>query len=109
MKNLLLSLSMLIGLVLPVSAQTDYIIGPQDVVAVTVFGEPELSGKYTVEQDGTFTFPQLGRITAGGTTPLVEIPTPSQGFGHSLGLRHHHDPFHFTMRFCCHCFDRCWK
>jgi polysaccharide export outer membrane protein len=68
MKNLLLLLSMLIGFVLPVSAQTDYIIGPQDVVAVTVFGEPELSGKYTVEQDGTFTFPQLGRITAGGTT-----------------------------------------
>ncbi len=49
-------------------AQTDYSIGPQDVLTVTVFREPELSGKFTVEQDGTFTFPQLGRIKAGGTT-----------------------------------------
>ncbi len=35
---------------------------------MTVFGESELSGKYTVEQDGTFTFPQLGRVKAGGLT-----------------------------------------
>ncbi len=33
-----------------------------------MFGEPNLSGKYTVEQDGTFTFPQIGRIKAGGLT-----------------------------------------
>ena len=47
-------------------AQTDYQIGPQDVLTISVFGEPELSGKFTVEQDGTFTFPQLGRVKAGG-------------------------------------------
>ena len=41
---------------------------PQDVLTITVFGEAELSGKYTVEQDGTFTFPQIGRVKAGGTT-----------------------------------------
>jgi hypothetical protein len=50
------------------AAQTDYLIGPQDVLTITVFGEADLSGKYTVEQDGTFTFPQLGRIKAGGMT-----------------------------------------
>jgi polysaccharide biosynthesis/export protein len=49
-------------------AQTDYLVGAQDVLTILVFGEPELSGKYTVEQDGTFTFPQIGRIKAGGTT-----------------------------------------
>ncbi len=50
-------------------AQTgDYTIGSQDVLTVTVFGEAELSGRYTVEQDGTFTYPQLGRIKAGGQT-----------------------------------------
>jgi polysaccharide export outer membrane protein len=49
-------------------AQTDYTIGPQDVVTVTVFGEPDLSNKYTVEQDGTFTFPLIGRVKAGGLT-----------------------------------------
>jgi polysaccharide biosynthesis/export protein len=50
------------------SAQTDYRIGAQDVLNITVFGEAELSGKYTVEQDGTFTFPLIGRVKAGGTT-----------------------------------------
>ena len=50
------------------AAQTNYVLGPQDVVAVTVFGEPDLSRKYTIEQDGTFTFPLIGRITAKGLT-----------------------------------------
>jgi polysaccharide export outer membrane protein len=49
-------------------AQTDYLIGSQDVLTIVVFGEPELSGKFTVDQDGTFTFPQLGRVKAGGLT-----------------------------------------
>lgn len=46
----------------------DYQIGPQDVLAVTVFDQPDLSGKYAVELDGTFTFPFVGRVTAGGLT-----------------------------------------
>jgi len=50
------------------SAQTDYRIGAQDVLTITVFGEQDLSGKYTVEQDGTFTFPLVGRVKAGGVT-----------------------------------------
>jgi polysaccharide biosynthesis/export protein len=48
--------------------QTEYAVGPQDVVTIQVFGEPDLSGKFTVEQDGTFTYPQLGRIRAAGLT-----------------------------------------
>lgn len=55
-------------LAVPAFAQNDYVIGAQDVITITVFGEAELSGKYTVEQDGTFTYPQLGRIKAGGQT-----------------------------------------
>lgn len=46
----------------------DYKIAPQDVLTITVFGETDLSGKYTVEPDGTFTFPLIGRVTAGGIT-----------------------------------------
>lgn len=69
MRTFLLGLALLLASVGPLRAQaTDYVVGPQDVLAVTVFGEAELSGKYTVEQDGTFTFPQLGRIKAGGLT-----------------------------------------
>lgn len=68
MKKLLLVLTILAGAAAPLFAQIDYIVGSQDVLTVTVFGEPELSGKYTVEQDGTFTFPQIGRVKAGGMT-----------------------------------------
>lgn len=52
-------------------AQTDYQIGAQDVLTINVFGEQDLSGKYTVEQDGTFTFPLIGRVKAGGETLRV--------------------------------------
>ena len=52
--------------------QGEYTVGSQDVLTITVFGEAELSGKYSVEQDGTFTFPQIGRLKAGGQT-LREI------------------------------------
>lgn len=69
MKKLLLMLAVLLGLAGPLAAQsTDYVVGSQDVLTITVFGEAELSGRYTVEQDGTFTFPQIGRIKAGGLT-----------------------------------------
>lgn len=64
-----LFLTVLLGcLAAPAAAQTNYIVGSQDVLTVTVFGENELSGRYTVEQDGTFTFPQIGRVKAGGLT-----------------------------------------
>lgn len=69
MRTFLLGLSLVFGPLLgPAAAQTDYVVGSQDVLTVTVFGEAELSGKYTVEQDGTFTFPQIGRVKAGGLT-----------------------------------------
>lgn len=50
------------------SAQTSYVLGPQDAINVTVLGEEDLSRKYTIEQDGTFTFPLIGRVTAKGLT-----------------------------------------
>jgi polysaccharide export outer membrane protein len=69
MRTLLLGLSLLIASVAQLAAQpTDYVVGPQDVLSVTVFGEAELTGKYTVDQDGTFTFPQIGRLKAAGLT-----------------------------------------
>ncbi|HEX5475285.1 MAG TPA: polysaccharide biosynthesis/export family protein [Vicinamibacterales bacterium] len=46
----------------------DYVIGPQDVLTINVFDQADLGGKYTVETDGTFTFPLIGRIRAGGLT-----------------------------------------
>jgi polysaccharide export outer membrane protein len=54
----------------PAGAQSagDYVIGPQDVLTVQVFDQPDLGGKYTVEADGSFSFPLVGRVTAGGLT-----------------------------------------
>ena len=57
-----------LGLARSASGQTDYRIGAQDVLNIAVYGEAELSGKFTVEQDGTFTFPLVGRVKAGGIT-----------------------------------------
>ena len=46
----------------------NYIIGAQDVLAITVLEDDKLNGKYTVETDGSFSFPLIGRIKAGGMT-----------------------------------------
>lgn len=47
---------------------TDYVVGPQDVLTITSFDQEDLSGKYPVDADGTFTFPLVGRVKAGGLT-----------------------------------------
>src|SRR5688572_4537934 len=50
------------------AAPTNYVVGPQDVLTITVFVQEDLSGKYPVDSDGTFTFPLIGRVQAGGLT-----------------------------------------
>lgn len=58
-----------IALCRPAAAQSsDYVIGPQDVLTIQVFDQADLGGKYTVEADGTFSFPLIGRVKAGGLT-----------------------------------------
>ena len=52
----------------PASATSDYVIGPQDVLTITSYDQAELSGRFTVEADGTFTYPLIGRVKAGGLT-----------------------------------------
>ena len=60
----------LLAMASPVQSQSagDYQIGPQDVLTIQVFDQADLGGKYTVETDGTFSFPLVGRVTAGGLT-----------------------------------------
>jgi polysaccharide biosynthesis/export protein len=50
----------------------EYVVGPQDRLAITVFDEPTLSKTVTVDSDGSFDFPLIGRISAGGM-PLRQI------------------------------------
>ena len=46
----------------------NYVVGPQDILTITSFDQQDLSGKYPVDSDGTFTFPLVGRVKAGGLT-----------------------------------------
>ncbi len=38
------------------------------ILTITSFDQQDLSGKYPVDSDGTFTFPPIGRVKAGGLT-----------------------------------------
>src|SRR5580704_13417726 len=52
----------------PAPTVTDYLVGAQDVLTITSYDQADLSGKFTIEADGTFTYPMIGRVKAGGTT-----------------------------------------
>src|SRR5687768_844712 len=52
----------------PPVAPADYLVGPQDVLTIVVFGEADLSKTVTVDSEGTFDYPYLGRVKAGGVT-----------------------------------------
>jgi polysaccharide export outer membrane protein len=52
----------------PVQQSGNYVVGPHDVLIITSYDQPELTGKFTIETDGTFTYPYIGRVNAGGTT-----------------------------------------
>lgn len=45
-------------------------LGAEDVIAVRVWREPELSGVMTVRPDGQITMPLIGDVKASGLTPL---------------------------------------
>lgn len=46
-----------------------YLIGPQDVLDVTVFMVPDLSKSLQVAEDGTINLPLTGQLTAAGKSP----------------------------------------
>lgn len=50
-------------------AQADYELGPEDVIEVFVWKEPELSTTVIVRPDGRITLPLAGELEAAGKTP----------------------------------------
>jgi polysaccharide export outer membrane protein len=46
-----------------------YLIGPQDLLKITVLDEAELTNNYRVDSDGFITFPYVGRVLASGLNP----------------------------------------
>src|SRR2546425_142690 len=63
-----LGLSLLLGTAALIAQSNDYIVGSQDVLGITVWNQPDLTGKFTVEADGTFSFPLIGRVKVGSLT-----------------------------------------
>jgi polysaccharide export outer membrane protein len=55
------------GPVVPVEA--GFIIGPEDVLGIVVWREPDVSGDVTVRPDGVITLPLISDVKAAGLTP----------------------------------------
>jgi len=52
-----------------VAGEVDVTLGPTDVFEVRVYGEPDLSGTYRIDSDGTIDFPLIGRLRVSGQVP----------------------------------------
>jgi len=50
------------------AARDDYLIGPEDVLAISILEEPNLSTKATVRPDGKISMQLLGDVRASGLT-----------------------------------------
>ena len=53
----------------PATADPNYVIGPQDIVDVSVWKEPDLSRSVPVRPDGKISLPLLNDVQASGLTP----------------------------------------
>ena len=67
------------------AAAASYVVGPLDVLVINSYDQAELSGKFTVETDGSFTYPLIGRVHVGGLTlraaeQLIEKELMAGGF-----------------------------
>jgi polysaccharide biosynthesis/export protein len=51
-------------------SDNSYVIGADDVLAINVWKEPEVSRSVPVRSDGKISLPLVGELTAGGETPL---------------------------------------
>ena len=52
----------------PAAPESAYVVGPEDVLNIAVYGETDLSGKFRIDNDGSFPFQYLGRVKAEGLT-----------------------------------------
>ena len=57
------------GAAAPGGLDPDYVIGPDDVLSVHVWKEPDISRKMPVRPDGKIALPLVGELQAGGLTP----------------------------------------
>jgi len=53
----------------PDPRKQEYVLGPSDVLKITVWKNPEMSGDAIVRPDGTISLPLVGDLRAAGRTP----------------------------------------
>jgi len=56
------------GLATAPGSSPDYKLGPNDRVRIIVFGQPTLTGEYSLDGNGVLAFPLIGNIPAQGVT-----------------------------------------
>ena len=54
----------------PAPADSQYVIGKEDILSVQVWREPELSRLVAVRPDGNISLPLIGEVASAGKTPL---------------------------------------
>ena len=57
------------GLHLAQANGADYRLGANDRVRIIVFGQPTLTGEYTLDGNGVLAFPLIGNVNANGQSP----------------------------------------
>ena len=65
-----------------------YLLGEGDILSIQVFDENELSGSFTVGEDGNIDYPLLGRVEVQGQT----VSMLDEALTASLGARYVRDP-----------------
>jgi protein involved in polysaccharide export with SLBB domain len=51
------------------TSDSDYKLGPNDRMRIIVYGQPNLTGEYALDGNGTLSFPLIGNVPANGMTP----------------------------------------
>ncbi len=52
----------------PNAGISGYRLGPRDIVQVTIFRQPDMSGQFTIDGEGFLALPLVGEFKAGGLT-----------------------------------------
>ena len=65
-----LALFFVVAFLVEISAQDDYVIGPEDEISITVWDHPDLTRKIRVNLEGKISFPLIGEVPVGGLTTI---------------------------------------